>query len=317
MRLSRSFAWSVLPLSVLLAAAGYAPAPVASSVAVADFTQGVITTRVSLPGNPYDKFLSQIDPAKGNIQGQMQQLAGRLTAAEQQQFQAAAADLSPAMTIGAMMLPRKGTLYCRGREARATTDALTYHLENYFNLATNKGLLRIVSQSAPQSINYTYDAASVEKTWQSIVVTDTDYTLRTTPETVLVAGYPSQKTTYTLKPGAEETKPAAPGQLSEKPVALDVWTSRQIPQSLNFAHPVYLNQAHGITRLVVYFDKERKQQLRYEFTTVQARPVTDKELKITTTAPVLDYTKDAMQIGVKTMALMFGGGPQAPAATDE
>ncbi|MBG8553486.1 hypothetical protein [Hymenobacter guriensis] len=317
MRLTRPFAWSLLPFTVLLAAAGYGPAPTAASAPVANFTQGVITTRVSLPGNPYDKLLSQVDPAKGNIQAQLQQLAGRLTAAEQQQLQAAAATLSPAMTIGAMMLPRKGTIYCRGKEARATTDALTYHLENYFNLTTNKGLLRMVSQSTPQNVNYTYDAASVEKTWQSIVVTDVDYTLRTTPETVLVAGYPSQKTTYTLKPGAEGAKPDGPGQLGNKPVALDVWTSPQIPQSLNFAHPVYVNQAHGITRLVVYFDKERKQQLRYEFATVQVRPVTDQELKVATTAPVLDYAKDAMQIGVQAMALMFGGGPKASADTEE
>lgn len=316
MRLSRSFAWSLAPLTVLLAAAGYRTAPPASTAAVADFTQGIITTRVSLPGNPYDKMLSRIDPAKGNIQGQVQQLAASLTVAEQQQFQAEAAKLSPAMTIGAMMLPRKGTLYCRGKEVRATTDALTYHLENYFNNATNKGLLRIVSQSTPQNVNYTYDAASVERTWQSIVVTTTDYTVRPTTETVLVAGYPSQKTTYTIKPGAAGSVPEGPGQLPSKPVALDVWTSKQIPQSLNFAHPVYVNEAHGITRLVVYFDKERKQQLRYEFANVQVKPVTDQDLKITTTAPVLDYAKDAAQIGMKTLALMFGG-PKASGDTDE
>jgi hypothetical protein len=316
MRLSRSFAWSLVPLTVLLAAAGYRTAPPASSAAVADFTQGIITTRVSLPGNPYDKMLSRIDPAKGNIQGQIQQLAASLTVAEQQQFQAEAAKLSPAMTIGAMMLPRKGTLYCRGKEVRATTDALTYHLENYFNNATNKGLLRIASQSVPQNVNYTYDAASVERTWQSIVVTTTDYTVRPTTETVLVAGYPSQKTTYTIKPGAAGSVPEGPGQLPSKPVALDVWTSKQIPQSLNFAHPVYVNEANGITRLVVYFDKERKQQLRYEFANVQVKPVTDQDLKITTTAPVLDYAKDAAQIGMKTMALMFGG-PKAADNNDE
>jgi hypothetical protein len=313
MRLSRSFAWSLLPLTVLLAAAGYQPAP----AAVADFTQGIITTRVSLPGNPYDKLLNRIDPAKGNIKGQMEQLAASLTMAEKMQLQAAAENSSPAMTIGALMLPRKGTLYCRGKEVRATTDALTYHLENYFNNTTNKGLLRIVSQSTPQNVNYTYDAASVERTWQSIVVTTTDYTVRPTTETELVAGYPSQKTTYTIKPSAAGSTPEGPGQLPNKPVALDVWTSKQIPQSLNFAHPVYVNEANGITRLVVYFDQERKQQMRYEFTNVQVKPVTDQDLKITTTAPVLDYAKDAMQIGVKAMALMFGGGPQAPNNTDE
>ncbi|MCB2410079.1 hypothetical protein [Hymenobacter lucidus] len=301
--------WSLLPFAALLVAAGSAPAPTAT-LAVAPFTQGIITTRVSLPGNPYDKLLSKLDPAKGNIQGQMQQLAASLTPAEQQQLQTEAAKLSPAMTIGAMMLPRKGTIYCRGQEARATTDALTYHLENYFNNATHKGLLLMASQSTPQTVNYTYDAASVKKTWQSIVVTAQDYTAKTSTETALVSGYPSQKTTYTLKPGAAETTSPEPGQLPNKPTALDVWTSAQIPQSLNFAHPVYVAETHGITRLVVYFDKERKQRMVYEFASVQPKAITDQDLKIKTTAPVLDYAKDEMQVGMKMLALMLGGGPQ-------
>jgi len=303
MGFTRQLTWFLLPLLALAGATGFTSTP----SAVADFTQGVITTRVSLPGNPYDKLLSQVDPAKGNVQAQLQQLAGSLTAAEQQQLQAAAAELSPAMTIGALMLPRKGTLYCRGREVRATTDALTYHLENYFNHSTQKGLLLMASQSGPQTVNYTYDAASVEKTWQSIVVTAVDYTVRTTTETSLVAGYPSQKTTYTLKPGATSATPASPGQMPAKPVALDVWTSRQIPQALNFAHPVYVEEAHGITRLVVYFDATRKQRMVYEFTSVQPKSITNQELQIKTTAPVLDYAKDATQVGMQMMALMLGG----------
>ena len=316
MRFLSSLRWAILPGAALLAAAGYAPAPTGAAV-VADFSQGVIITRVSLPGNPYDKLLSRIDVTKGNVQEQLQQLAGSLSGAEQQQLQAAAASVSPAMTMGAFLLPRKGTLYCRGREVRATTDALTYHLENYFNLTTNQGLLRLVAQASPQAVNYTYNAASVEKTWQTIVVTADDYTRQATTETLLVAGYPSLKTTYTLRPGAGKAAPASPGQPDSRPVALDVWTSRQIPPSLNFAHPVYVNEAHGITRLVVYFDQERKQRMQYEFASVQPRPVTDQELKIVTTAPVLDYAKDAMQIGIQTLALMMGGGGHsAPGSED-
>ncbi|TGE28737.1 hypothetical protein [Hymenobacter metallicola] len=316
MRIHRLLALSVLPLAAGLVAAGYAPVSSATTAPVANFTQGIITTKVSLPGNPYDKMLSKIDPAKGNIQAQIQQLMSSLTPAEQQQFQAEAATLSPAMTIGALMLPRKGTIYCRAQEARATTDALTYHLENYFNHATQKGLLRMTSQSSPQTVNYTYDAATVKKTWQSIVVTTQDYTVKPSSETALVAGYPSQKTTYTLKPGAAEKATPEPGQLSNKPTALDVWTSAQIPQSLNFAHPVYVAEAHGITRLVVYFDKERKQRMVYEFASVQPKAITDQELKVATTAPVLDYAKDEMQVGMQMMALMLGGPARKP-ATDE
>jgi hypothetical protein len=306
---SFSLSLALVPLSVLLAAAGFSSGSGTPATPVEAFTQGVITTRVSLPGNPYDKMLSQLDPAKGDLQGQMQRLAASLTPAEQQQFQTEAAKLSPAMSMGALMLPRKGTIYCRGPQARATTDALTYHLENYFNSAQNKGLLLLASQAKPDKVAYTYDAATVKKTWQSIVVTEVDYTVKPTTETALIAGYPSQKTTYTLKNPAAAAPESGPGQPNQKPFALDVWTSAQIPQTLNFAHPVYVKEKLGITKLVVYFDKERKQRMVYEFASVQRKPVTDQDLQIKTTGPVLDYAKDEMQIAGKSLGIMLGGGP--------
>ncbi|PJJ60270.1 hypothetical protein [Hymenobacter chitinivorans] len=302
MRITRSvLAAAVLPATFVLAAS-FTPAPVADA-----FTQGVITTRVSLPGNPYDKMLTKLDPTKGDLKGQMERLAASLTPAEQQQFQAEAAQLSPAMTMGALMLPRTGTIYCRGTQARATTDALSYHLENFFDSAKNTGLLLLAAQAAPDQVAYTYNAASVKKTWQSIVVTEVDYAVKPTTETAVVAGLPSQKTTYTLKnpAAATTTGPGATG--SQKPFALDVWTSAQIPAALNFAHPVYVKEKQGITKLVVYFDKERKQRMVYEFANVQRKPVTDQDLKIKTTTPVLDYAKDEMQIAGMSLRIMLGG----------
>ena len=94
-----------------------------------------------------------------------------------------------------------------------------------------------------------------------------------------------------------------------KPVALEVWTSAQMPQMLNFAHPVYVQQQHGITKLLVYFDKERRQKLLYEFAGVQVKPVAAQDLKINANTPLLDYAKDELQIGMKSLAIMLGGGP--------
>ncbi|MDF7812065.1 hypothetical protein [Hymenobacter sp. YC55] len=301
-----------------MAAANYLPGQPTVAPAPANFTEGIITTRVSLPGNPFDKVLSQLDPVKGNPQEQMQGIIGAMSPAEQQQMQASAEKSPPAMTMGAMMLPRKGTIYCRNQEARVITDALMYHLENYFNGTKNTGLLLMAAQGRPDQVAYTYNAGSVKNVWQSISVTEADYTMKTTAETALVAGYPSTKTTYTLKPNASSA-PADPalGGMSEKPEALDVWTSPQIPQMLNFAHPVYVKEKQGITKLVVYFDKERKHKLLYEFASVQLKPVTPQNMQIKTTGQVLDYGKDVMQIGAKTLAIMFGGGPQRPGKSDD
>lgn len=319
MRFCQPFAFAMVPVAALLTAAGFSSTSTVAPGAPANFTQGIITTKVSLPGNPYDKLLSQIDPTKGNVQAQMQQLAMRMTPAEQQQFQAEAEKLSPALVMGAMMLPRKGTIYFRGQEARVSTDGLSYHLENYFDGAKNTGLFLLAAQASPERVAYTYNAATLKKRWQSIVVTEEDYTLKTSTETSLIAGYPSQKTTYTLKPGATAPATDNPGEMSQKPVALDVWTSVQIPQMLNFAHPVYVKEKYGITKLVVYFDKERKQKLVYEFASIQVKPITPQDLQIKANTPIMDYAKDELQIGMKSLAIMLGGGglQQSEPSTDD
>ncbi|ALD20980.1 hypothetical protein [Hymenobacter sp. DG25A] len=321
MRIRHPFAFALVPVAALLTAAGFSTPSAVAPGAPANFTQGIITTRVSLPGNPYDKLLSQIDPTKGNVQAQMQQLAMRMTPAEQQQFQAEAEKINPALVMGAMMLPRKGTIYFRGQEARVSTDGLSYHLENYFDGAKNTGLFLLAAQASPERVAYTYNATSLKKSWQSIVVTEEDYTLKTSTETSLIAGYPSQKATYTLKPGAAApaTNTDNPGEMSQKPVALDVWTSVQIPHMLNFAHPVYVKEKYGITRLVVYFDKERRQKMVYEFASVQLKTITPQDLQIKANTPILDYAKDELQIGMKSLAIMLGGGglQQSGPSTDD
>ncbi|WP_046245411.1 hypothetical protein [Hymenobacter terrenus] len=274
------------------------------------FTLGVVTTRVSLPGNLYDKAMSQLDPAKGHLQEQVQRIMSGMSAAEQQQAQAQAQQ-NPGLTMMALMLPRKATIYVRGQEARATTDALTYHLENYFNGAKNTGLCLFKSQSSPKQIVFHYAGAKTKQEWQSLAVTDAEYTVQPTTETGLVAGYPCVKTRYTRKSPAPATARPEPGPLNLEAVALDVWTSSKMPVALNFAHPIYVQEKQGIMKIVVYFDQAHTQQMLYEFTSVQTKPVTPQDLHIATTGPVLDYSKDGPAIGLQLLGLMMGA-PSAP-----
>lgn len=131
--LHRPFGMALLSLAVLLAATDCSRAQTAFQPTPANFTQGNLTTRVPLPDNPYDKLLSRIDPAKGNIQAQMQQVVVRRSQAKQQQQQAEATNLNPAYTMGALMLPRKGTIKRNGPATHTTSDGLTYGLQNCFN----------------------------------------------------------------------------------------------------------------------------------------------------------------------------------------
>jgi hypothetical protein len=313
----RNITLSLLAPLALLVAGNHAPASLPAGPTPQNFTLGVITTRVSLPGNLYDKAMSQLDPTKGNIQEQVQRIIGGMSVAEQQQAQAQMQQ-NPGMSMMALMLPRKATIYVRGQEARATTDALTYHLENYFNGAQNAGLCLIKSQSTPQQVAFRYTGSKRKQEWQTISISDADYTVQPTSETALIAGYPCVKTKYTLKATAHPAPAPDPGasQLKMQAVALDVWTSSKMPASLNFAHPIYINEKQGIMKIVVYFDKSHKQQLLYEFTSVHTKPVTPQDLHIATTDAVMDYDKEGPAIGLKLLGLMMGA-PQAPGRPDE
>ena len=306
------FLLPLLPLvPLLLAAAGNRLSdPHPPALTPQNFTLGIITTRVSLPGNRYDQAMSRLDPAKGNLPQQMERITQGMSAAEQQQAQAQAQQ-NPGLTMMALLLPRKATIYVRGLEARASTDALTYHLDNYFNGAQNTGLCVIKSQAEPKQVAFRYTGTKKKQEWQSIAVSAADYAIQPTAETALVAGYPCRKTTYIRKPHTRPASSPSPGPMALQAVALDVWTSRYMPVSLNFAHPIYVNEPQGIMKIVVYFDQAHKQQLLYEFTGVQTQPVTPQDLHVTPTGAVLDYDTDGPAIGLQLLSLMMGS-PQGP-----
>lgn len=298
------FLFSLVPMA--LAAASHRPAhPHPPALPPQNFTSGVITTRVSLPGNRYDEAMSRLDPAQGNLPAQLDRIIRGMSAAEQQQVQVQAQQ-NPSLTMMALMLPRKATIYARGPEARASTDALTYHLDNYFDGAQNIGLCVIKSQTAPKQVAFRYTGTKKKQEWQTLAVSDADYAIQPTAETGLVAGYTCQKTTYTRKPHTRPVSSPNSGPLALQAVALDVWTSRYMPASLNFAHPIYVNEQQGIMKIVVYFDQAHKQQLLYEFTSVRAQPVSPQDLHVTPTGAVLDYDKDGPAIGLQLLSLMMG-----------
>lgn len=314
MRVNHRTFVAVLLVPLTLAATGNRPpAPRPTALPPQNFTLGVITTRVSLPGNLYDQAMSQLDPTKGNMSAQVDRIIRGMSAAKQQQVQAQAQQ-NPGMTLMALMIPRKAIIYVRDQEARASTDALTYHLDNYFNGAQNTGLCVIKSQSEPKQVAFHYTGAKKKQEWQTLAVTDADYSIQPTTEMAMVAGYPCLKTTYIRKPQVRSARASVPGPAGlQAAVALDVWTSRYMPASLNFAHPIYVNEKQGIMKIVVYFDRAHKQQLLYEFTSVQTKPVTPQDLRIAPTGVVLDYDKDGPAIGLQLLSLMMGT-PQEPSS---
>ncbi|TKC06093.1 hypothetical protein [Pedobacter frigoris] len=132
-----------------------------------------------------------------------------------------------------------------------------------------------------------------------------DYSIKETGETSIVAGYNCSKSIYTLKKPvpANNTTGAIP---APSVYQLEVWTSTEMPKSVNFLHPLYIKEDAGIVKIMIQYEKESPLKFLYEFTKVENRAVTAKEMQIQKTAKIHDFGKDKMTVGMQMMGIVFG-----------
>ena len=88
---------------------------------------------------------------------------------------------------------------------------------------------------------------------------------------------------------------------------LEVWTSEQMPKSLNFIHPYYLEEEDGIMKIDLFANGIEGVSMVYEFKTVSPKKLSDSELDIVQTSPVYNAKTDLQKIAGKLMGIMFGG----------
>lgn len=272
---------------------------------VTDFKEGVINVKITTPGSAIGELLQKVDPAKGNISAQMKALTEKLSAKDRLLLETQSKK-NGMLNLAILMLPLQSTLYLKGNEATAKFDAVTFHGENYVDDGKKTGLMYVKSQNSANemTIRYTGDSFKEMNTNQ---LDAADYDIVKTNETAEVAGYPCTKMVYTLKNAAkaQKTKTGMPGA-SGKVYKIDVWTSAQMPKSINFLHPLYVKEAAGIMKLVIQYEKALDFKILYELNHVESRAVTPNEMAIKQSKPVYDFGKDKMTVGFKMMGVIFG-----------
>ncbi|KAB7530215.1 hypothetical protein F8C76_01520 [Flagellimonas olearia] len=260
------------------------------------FTEGMIDVAIHFPGNRLGEILNQVDPSKGNIQQQMENLMKELSPAEAQSIQKVMKG-NPILAMQIMFAPLlKNVIFVRQGQALAKCDGLVYHLENKFDGDTGTGTVFIRSQydkSKELTFNYNEDYFG-EIQFQTRLDMSL-YHRKTTSDTDVISGYTCTKSVYTLK----ENTPMALGKL-------EVWTSEHMPQSLNFIHPFYLEEEHGIMKIAVYQDIQSDMPMVYEFKKVTSAPVSDSDMTILQSQPVYSGKSDTQTIAAKLMEIMFG-----------
>lgn len=272
--------------------------------AAAPFEEGKISIQITTPGSAFGELMQQVDPAKGDFRNQMKALATKLSAKDRTILEAQ--NKKAGMTnLAILMLPLRSVMYIKGTEATAKFDALTYHGENNVDESKKAGMLYMKSQNSDKAMTISYTGDSF-KDMASNQLKASDYDIVKTSEQSTVAGYSCSKSIYTLKnamaPKRSETGLPGNGSIYR----LEVWTSKQMPKSVNFLHPLYISEDAGIMKILVQYEKASELKFLYEFIKVENRPVTPAEMAIKKTEKVYDFGKEKMTAGMQMMGIIFG-----------
>lgn len=267
------------------------------------FKEGKIAIKITTPGSALGELLQQIDPSKGNVAGQMKALAEKLSPKERATLEEQNKKAG-IMNLAILMIPLKSVIYLKGDEATAKFDAMTFHGENNVNETKKEGLMYVKSQNSNKAMTIGYTGDSFKKMAKNELKNE-DYNIEKTGETSTVAGYNCSKSVYTLKKSAPSND--LPGSIpASTAYRLEVWTSTEMPKSVNFLHPLYIKEDAGIMKILIQYEKDNPLKFLYEFTGVENRTVTPAEMQIEKTEKIFDFGKDEMTVGMQMMGIVFG-----------
>lgn len=284
---------------------------VADTTQPVNFTEGVLYTRVSFPGNPINELLAALDFSKGDVQGQLKALQD---VQKSEAYAKKAADLISKMSaeeqqamgfmmMGVFMSPLYATIYFDGEKAMAKAYALNYTLESFMNTTAGNGKMIAVSADKSHAAAIQFSAKSLKDAWQKETADAEHYDiqwLKTTTEKV--AGVRCQKVVYTRKAGGNSH---GGQQTAQKLIA---WYAPEVSDRINFAHPFYLNIPHGVLKIEVHYDKGGKNRMVYEVTKIEQKKLNATHFEMTDIQPVVDWDTNQIQASMNMLNVFMSGG---------
>lgn len=271
------------------------------------FSEGLLETKISMYGVDLSPLTEATASAKDNIQDPMKALKDRVPAEKLEALQTKLKG-NPMMGLAMLLLPPKGSIYLRKDAALARIYGLGYYMEHSHNLQTDEGIIYMSSQAQPEkeaTASY-HPSEGYDKVFSGDRLIHPDqFTITKENGTFTVAGHPCQRSVYTARNLTAPASATLPGMPAPQLHKLVVYTSDRISKSINFSHPYYLPEEHGILRIDAYYDDGNEPSAVYEVTAVKPQIVTDELLAIKKSEPL--YKIDDVQYGMKVMEIMFGG----------
>lgn len=268
------------------------------------FTEGKIEIEINITGTSLGEIFRSIEPKRGNARKQLENAIKLSSSKTKLEFEAIK-NKNPMMLLNLMLLPWKSFIFLKPGTATAKFDALTYHGENSVDDKSGRGTFFISTQdNKNQKITFTYQKNELGKAGIQSTIRSEDYAIQKTPIRENIAGFICKKSIYTLK-NANTTVNHQQVSHSLTVAKIEVWSSDQMPSSVNFLNPLYINEKDGIMKLKIFYTTDEHMAIVYRFKKVEAVKISPEEMKIQQSSPIYKYSKDAIHIAGQLMGILF------------
>jgi hypothetical protein len=266
------------------------------------FTEGVITTSITFPGNPLNEEMKKM----GNNFDVNKIRAMILETMKDTTDKDKGNAIERIMTIASMsVLPLKSQVFVTADKVLYKGESMAYKYDNLYQPADKTGKMIIYSRRDDDKIGITYAANSGSMIVNRPELSETaGYTVTPSKEERTIGGFLCKKIVYTKKENAK----GAEG-MNMSPQRVELWYTTELPATLNLDQAFKINIEGAILRSEITMGKNAKMKMVYQVTAIQARMLTAKEMKLPEVEENYDADKDgkaasmafARMMGVATM----------------
>lgn len=302
----------IAALMLLVGCAKDAPIDEEEPIVDERFVEGTVEMGMYSHGVDLGFFIENLDFSRDDVREQFAELAENNEEAQRfMELIESYSQRNPFLELAVMMNGVVCTYHIKGDAVLGKARGLGFIFDNYHNSSENRGQLYLQTLTQDESIPEADRAISVQYTPSENLAPGNNlelemYLRQVATQRKGVAGYECQVTTYTLRPEhVVAPDPENPVPMSPRPYKVVAYTSAAFSPTINFTHPFYLEEEHGILQLEIYFENADEPTLVMTPDRITPRALANSEMEIDETQPLHDL--DDLQVGWKMLAIMMSG----------
>lgn len=269
---------------------------------VETFREGYLFYQMDIEDKVLKKLTEYVRQQPNSPMDAMKQASKKLSQTEIAYLQKLSAN-NPELMMSLILLPLLGSeITVKGSTALAEAKGLTYTLQNLWDQQTGKGVCHIFSSIHPENqFSYQTDKKFKEENKALVKIDGQDFDRLETNESIIISGFKTVKIIYNRKKSAQ----------SNVPCKLEIYTSPQLSNVVNFSHPYYMDEGNGIVKIKAYLS-ERMPPVVYELVQIKRVAIPDSDLKIPQDGPVLptNTLQERAALGFRILGIMLNTGKQ-------